>query len=118
MSFDYDEIIEIVDELLPEFGVECWSEVFIEGDYNPETGLNGTKIETKGQCVLTDIRRIYGDYNNLIEVGDQTALASASLELKLGSIMHINNERYKVINPNPIKPADTVVLYKAHVRKL
>lgn len=118
MKFDYDEIREIVNEIIPEFGIACTAEVFIEGDYNPETGVNGEVVNTSGMCVLTDIKRIYGEYNNLIEVGDQTALSTASLGLQLGSIMTIEGEQYKVINPIPIKPASTVVLYKAHVRKI
>ena len=118
MSFNYDEIVMIVDELIPEFGVNCSAETTIEGDYNPETGLNGEIIKTTGKCVLTEIKRVYGDYNNLIEVGDQTALSTQSLGLQLGSIMTIEGEEYKVIDPKPIKPASTVILYKAHVRKL
>lgn len=118
MSFNYDEIVAIVDELIPEFGVECSAQVTIEGDYNPETGINGEIINTQGKCVLTEIKRAYGDYNNLIEVGDQTALSTASLGLKLGSIMTIKGEQYKVIDPKPIEPANTVIMYKAHVRKL
>lgn len=118
MSFDYDEIVAIVDELIPEFGIPCSAQITIEGDYNPETGINGEIVITQGKCVLTQIKSVYGDYANLIEVGDQTALSTSSLELKTGSIMTIEGERYKVIEPKPIKPANKVILYKAHVRKI
>lgn len=118
MSFDYEGIKVIVQKVIPEFGIKCSAEITIDGDYNPDTGINGEVIKTQGHCVLTEVKEIYGEYNNLIEVGDQTALSTSTLELKIGSIMLIDGERYEVINPAPVKPANKVVLYKAHVRKL
>lgn len=115
---NYEEIRTIVDELLPEFGVGCTAITKTEGEYDPETGVTGSEKHTKGQCVITNIDMRFSNQNNLIEVGDQTLLATVSLELEVGTKVKVNDINYLVIAPNPIKPASTVVMYKAHVRKI
>lgn len=115
---NYEEIRTIVDDLLPEFGVSCTAITKTEGEYDPETGMTGSEKHTKGQCVVTNIDMRFGNQNNLIEVGDQTLLATASLGLEVGTVCTINDIKYQVIVPNPIKPASTIVMYKAHVRKI
>lgn len=115
---NYGEIQAIVDELLPEFGIGCTAITKTEGEYDPETGMTGSEKRTKGQCVVTNIDMRFGNQNNLIEVGDQVLLASASLELEVGTKVNVNDVNYLVIAPNPIKPANVIVMYKAHVRKI
>lgn len=115
---NYEEIRNIVDELLPEFGVVCTAVTKTDGDYVPGVGVIGGEKETKGRVVITNIDMHFGNQNNLIEVGDQTLLATASLELEIGTICTVNDVKYQVIAPNPIKPASTIVMYKAHVRRI
>jgi len=115
---NYQEIQNIVNELLPEFGIECTATVRVKGQYDPKTGLSGSEKITKGQAVITSIDMRYGGQNNLIEVGDQWLLATASLDLQVGSIVNIEGKKYQVISPNPIKMAKSVILYKAHIRKI
>lgn len=118
MKFDYDEIIELVDEVLPEFGVNCTAILEVEQEYDPETGLTTVKVETAGKGVLTNFKSYDSAQNNLIEAGDMRLLATESLSLEVGSIVDISGEEWQVINPNPIKPANKVVMYKAHVRRV
>ncbi len=118
MTFDYDEILAIVSDVIPEFGVECSAILEIEGDYDPEIGSSSTKLETKGFAVITNFNLRDSDQNNLIETGDKILLAMPSLQLTEGSIVTVNGEEWKVENPNPIQPASTIVLYKAHVRRV
>lgn len=115
---NYEEIQNIVNELLPEFGIACTAVTKIDGEYDPETGMSGSEKKTSGQVVVTNIDMSFSNQNNLIEVGDQTLLATASLELEVGTICTVDDTKYQVIAPNPIKPASTVVMYKAHVRKI
>lgn len=115
---NYEEIRNIVDQLLPEFGIDCTAITKIEGKYDPETGMSGGEKKTSGQVVVTNIDMRFGNQNNLIEVGDQTLLATASLELEVGTKVNVNGVNYLVIAPNPIKPANVIVMYKAHVRKI
>lgn len=118
MTFDYDEILTIVNEVIPEFGVECSAVLEIEGDYDPETGMSSIRLETKGFAVISNFNLKDSDQNNLIEVGDKILLATPSLKLEKGSIVTINGGEWKVENPNPIQPASMIVLYKAHVRRI
>lgn len=115
---NYQEIQNIVNELLPEFGIECTATIKIAGKYDPKTGLSGTEKTTNGQAIITNIDMRYSGQNNLIEVGDQWLLATASLDLQVGSMVHIDGKKYQVIAPNPIKMAKHTILYKAHIRKV
>jgi len=118
MKFDYDEIIELVDEILPEFGVDCTATFETEQEYDPETGLTIVKVETAGKGVLTNFKSYDSAQNNLIEAGDMQLLATEGLKLEVGSIVHFEDEEWQVINPQPIKPGNKVVMYKAHVRRV
>lgn len=115
---NYEEIQNIVNELLPEFGVACTAVTKVDSEYDPETGMTNSEKHTKGQVVITNIDMRFGSQNNLIEVGDQTLLATASLELEVGTVCTVNDVKYQVIASNSIKPASTIVMYKAHVRKI
>lgn len=115
---NYEEIRIIVDELLPELGVGCTAITKTEGEYDPETGMSGGEKKTAGKVVVTNIDMRFSNQNNLIEVGDQVLLASASLELEIGTKVSVNDVNYLVIAPNPIKPANVIVMYKAHARKI
>lgn len=118
MTFDYDEILTVINEVIPEFGVECSAVLESEGDYDPETGVSSTRLDTKGFAVITNFNLRDSDQNNLIEAGDKILLAMPSLKLEKGSIVTVNSEEWQVENPNPIQPASTIVLYKAHVRRI
>lgn len=118
MKFDYDEIIELVDEILPEFGLDCTATLEKPAEYDPETGLTTGSIESTGKGVLTNFNSYDSAQNNLIEAGDMRLLATESLLLEVGSIVDISGEEWQVINPNPIKPANKIVMYKAHVRRV
>ena len=118
MKFDYDEIREIVNEIIPEFGIACTAVFEVVGDYDPEFGVTTNRHETKGRAVMANFKLRPGDQNNLIEIGDKLLLATSSLELKVGSIVNVESEDWQVIDPSPIQPASTVVLYKAHVRRV
>lgn len=115
---NYDEIQAIVNELLPEFGVPCKAITEKISDYVPGQGQDIEEVETFGNVVITNIDMRFGNQNNLIEVGDQALLATASLALEVDSICIVDDVKYQVIAPNPIKPASTIMMYKAHVRKI
>ncbi|KFA58957.1 hypothetical protein GAPWKB11_0846 [Gilliamella apicola] len=42
---------------------------------------------------------------------------SADVELKINDIVTIDGEKYLIKQPNPVKPADVLICYKAQLRK-
>lgn len=120
-SFDYDEIAEIADEILEEFGQECSAETTINHEWSPETGGGGSEtVVTGGLCLFDNLSYGYKQSTppNLIEAGDVMIIASASLDLKVGSVIICNGERWQVIDPRPVKPENVICVYEAHARRL
>lgn len=52
----------------------------------------------------------------LIEAGDIQIIATAGTEIRIGDRIEVDGRRYRVIQPNPVKPAAVLLLYKPQLR--
>lgn len=117
MSFDYGAILSVVNDLLPQFGTDCTA-VTTTNDYSPSNPTGETvEVVTHGKGVMGEIKAPFGEYANAIESGDMVLICSASLALQTGSVVSIGNANWRVVDPRPIKPANLVLAYQAHVRR-
>ena len=83
--------------------------------------VNGKEVITKNQTFTTI--GIKTNYNSIeidgtvIQSGDIQMVFSADVELKINDIVTIDGEKYLIKQPNPVKPADVLICYKAQLRK-
>lgn len=48
--------------------------------------------------------------------GDVKFLCQASEQVQVGDLVNLNNTDYRVINPNPLQPAGTTMLFQLQLR--
>ncbi|EPR9077668.1 MULTISPECIES: hypothetical protein [Cronobacter] len=48
--------------------------------------------------------------------GDVRIVFTADQELLVGDLVDIDGTQYRIVNPNPVKPADLVLCYRAQLR--
>lgn len=82
--------------------------------------VGGIEVETPevslaitGIVVQYKLNEIDG---TLIESGDFQIIATAETEIKIDDWIDVDGRRYRVISPNPIKPAGVLILYKPQLR--
>lgn len=85
------------------------------------TIVNGKEVVTGNQTfTATGIKTNYNPIEidgTVIQSGDVQMVFSANVELKINDIVTIDGEKYLIKQPNPIKPADVLICYKAQLRK-
>lgn len=117
MRFDYGAILSVVNDLLPQFGTDCTA-VTTTNDYSPSNPTGETvEVVTHGKGVMDDIKAPFGEYTNPVESGDMLLICTPSLKLKTGSVATIDEQDWVVVDPRPIKPANLILAYQAHVRR-
>lgn len=83
--------------------------------------VNGKEVITKNQTFTTiGIKTNYNPIEidgTVIQSGDIQMVFSADVELKINDIVTIEGEKYLIKQPNPVKPADVLICYKAQLRK-
>lgn len=83
--------------------------------------VNGKEIVTENQIFsATGIKTNYNPIEidgTVIQSGDIQMVFSADIELKINDIVTIDGEKYLIKQPNPVKPADVLICYKAQLRK-
>ena len=83
--------------------------------------VNGKEVITKNQNFTTiGIKTNYNPIEidgTVIQSGDIQMVFSADVELKINDIVTIDGEEYLIKQPNPVKPADVLICYKAQLRK-
>lgn len=83
--------------------------------------VNGKEVVTEG-VTFTAIG-IKTNYNpieidgTVIQSGDIKMLFSADTELAINDLVTIDGEKWLIKQPNPVKPADILICYKAQLRK-
>lgn len=89
----------------------------VSGDpWDPQSGEPG---KHPCQVVVTE----YSDRDKdgtLIQYTDKKALISPEgldIEPSNGHMLQIANDKYQIMNVNPIKPATLVIMYEAQIRK-
>ena len=65
--------------------------------------------------VVTDYssREIDG---SLIATGDKKLAATATTEVRIGDHIEIDGKKWRVVQPNPVKPADVLISYNIQLR--
>lgn len=83
--------------------------------------VNGKEVITENQTfTTTGIKTNYNPIEidgTVIQSGDIQMVFSADVELKINDIVIIDGEKYLIKQPNPVKPADILICYKAQLRK-
>jgi hypothetical protein len=83
--------------------------------------VNGKEVITGNQTftaigVKTNYNPIEID-GTVIQSGDIQMIFAANVELKINDIVTVDDEKYLIKQPNPVKPADTLICYKAQLRR-
>jgi len=83
--------------------------------------VNGKEVVTEGVTfTATGIKTNYNPIEidgTVIQSGDIQMLFSADTELAINDLVTIDGEKYLIKQPNPVKPADILICYKAQLRK-
>lgn len=121
MTAFYDELAEVADELLAEYGQACQLGVVTTGAYDPETGGASTSSAYyQVTAALFDYPQKFID-GTMILMGDKRALVSPvglTAEPKPGhTLTDAAGAVFTVINAKATAPAGTVVLWTLQVRK-
>jgi hypothetical protein len=121
MSFDYDNIAAVADELLAEFGQSCSLGSVTDGAYDPATGEAAPAATAHAiTAAVFDYPQRFID-GTLIRTGDKRVLASPvglAVEPKPGDTLTDSAGKvYQVIDAKATAPAGTVVLWTIQVRK-
>ncbi|EKM5720980.1 hypothetical protein WIC93_09775 [Enterobacter cloacae] len=53
---------------------------------------------------------------SLIATGDKKLAATYETEVRIGDIIDINGQKWRVVQPNPVKPADVLISYNIQLR--
>jgi len=116
MAKFYPRMKSLADRLLPKYGIEY--SVTRKGT---TTVVNGKEVTEPDQIftatgVKTDYqpREIDG---TLIKTGDIRIVFQAEPEIKIGDLVTVDIAQYRVVQPNPVKPADLTLCYKAQLRR-
>lgn len=116
--FNYNEMSAIANELLTEFGQ---TRTFIRP--GGITRVNGEEITAPdipydvAAGVLTEWSP-QERQNTTIEAGDKKLVCTAGTEIKIGDL-HVDEDgvKWRVEQPNPVKPAGVNVVYKLQMRR-
>ncbi|WP_339025768.1 hypothetical protein [Leclercia pneumoniae] len=53
---------------------------------------------------------------SLIATGDKKLAATATTEVRIGDHIEIDGKKWRVVQPNPVKPADMLISYNIQLR--
>ena len=53
---------------------------------------------------------------SLIATGDKKLAATFETEVRIGDIIDIDGQKWRVVQPNPVKPADMLISYNIQLR--
>lgn len=120
MSYNYNPMAGTAKRLLAKYGLDAKSTTEVaSNDFDPSNPLGLHSKERTGKAIRDKFSYSYvSRFNNLIQEQDVMLLCSADLELEEGSVVSFSGQDWLVIKPNPIKPADVVLAYEAHVRSV
>ena len=117
MKFDYDEILDLADELIRDFGMEGTIRKLVDGGSDP---INPVPVSA-----AFPVRLVVLDYSNekpgtLIEAGDKMILVSPkdlSITVSIGDSVKANSLWYDIKNVKITAPAGMTVLYELQARR-
>ncbi|WP_323605049.1 hypothetical protein [Citrobacter sp. R-1.5.2] len=53
---------------------------------------------------------------SLIATGDKKLAATFETEVRIGDLIDIDGKKWRVVQPNPVKPADVLISYNIQLR--
>lgn len=117
----YDEIQTVSSDVIKEFGVPCFVKNQGEGKYNPSTGeyIESGGSSHSAHCLFDNLAYDFskGQDTANVQQGDVLIYLTASGQPEVNSVVEANGEQWVIINCQPIKPANTVLMYQCQGRK-
>ena len=120
----YGKLQNISTKLIKQFGVPCVVRSEKAGRYNPETGEveSRSRSEESAHCLFDnlayDFNQIGKNTSNMVQQGDVLIYVTAEANPAINSKIVTDNEKWTVINCQPIKPAGVAVIYQCQARKV
>ncbi|PIJ49194.1 MULTISPECIES: hypothetical protein [unclassified Erwinia] len=118
MAKFYPRMKSLPDRLLRKYGTSY--SVTREGT---TTVINGKEVTEPDKALKPDPVGIKVDYEpgeidgTLIKTGDIRILFQAEPEIKIGDLVLVDGAKYRVLQPNPVKPADLTLCFKSQLRR-
>ncbi|MGX2975564.1 hypothetical protein ACWIUH_11285 [Ursidibacter arcticus] len=117
----YPQLQQISESLLQQFGSPCVVKTKSEGRYNAATGEYrlGEEVSHSAYCLFDNLAYDFskGQDTANVQQGDVLIYLTASGQPEVNSVVEANGEQWVIINCQPIKPANTVLLYQCQGRK-
>ncbi|WP_231398221.1 hypothetical protein [Photorhabdus temperata] len=112
----YPRMRKTADKLIKKYGMEF--ELLRKGKIKVINGIEHYEPDRsfKPIGIKTDYKANEID-GKLILAGDIRIVFTGETEIKLGDIVTVDNDKYRVVNNNPSKPAETLICYRAQLRK-
>lgn len=120
----YGKLQNISTKLIKQFGVPCFVRSEKAGRYNPETGdvESRSRIEESAHCLFDnlayDFNQAVKNTSGMVQQGDVLIYVTAEANPVINSKIVTDNEKWSVINCQPIKPAGATVIYQCQARKV
>lgn len=117
----YDEIQTLSSVAIKEFGVPCVVKKQSKGKYNPSTGEYSESDSTihSAHCLFDNLVYDFSQVRDTanFQQGDVLIYITTSGHPEVNSVLEVNGEQWVIINCQPIKPANTILLYQCQGRK-
>lgn len=123
----YSQLQQLSQQQIQQFGQKCKVKTASNGRYNPSTGeMSLSQIEHNAYCLFDNLAFDFPSFQSsgsgksssvMIEQGDVMIYVTAEGKPELNSIIEVGGEKWRVIQCQPIKPADVVILYQCQGRK-
>ena len=105
-------------KLIAKYGSRLTFTRIERGEYDPATGSSPETRTTYTARAVKDSFSVHERNDSSIQIDDIKLLVEAVDEgFRVSDLVSIDSQEYKIVRPNPIKPASTVVAYELQVRK-
>lgn len=117
MAINYLRMQKTATRLLTENGTE-----YSVTRTTPPQMVNGIEIPgNKSTFVAVGVKAEYSPREidgTVILTGDIRLTFKAEPEIKIGDVVDIDGAKWRVVQPNPVKPATLVLCHKAQLRRM
>ncbi|MDY4280860.1 MAG: hypothetical protein SOX56_07320 [[Pasteurella] mairii] len=118
----YGQLQQISSDLIKQFGSPCAVQMKTAGEYNPLTGEFVADAElNKAYCLFDNLAY---DFNRsglatsaAVKQGDVMLYLTAESRAEINATVFVNGENWVIIHCQPIKPANTVMIYQCQARR-
>lgn len=120
MTYDYTKAAATALRLLTYFGAPVTISRETVGTYDPQQGRAPKSTSSwTAKAVRGDAYTLQEIDGTLIQAGDLRLLVSAEAgrDLQTGDLITVESDVWRVVKPNPMRPATVTVMYVAQLRK-